>query len=362
MLNSIGLRQPLLGIASTLICISVSLTICAQFPPSTFGSWVALLIMSAIPLQVVIGLVWQGNYPRDLAGMDQPGKGIAIIGMMAVAAAVMTPVILTGVGGGLLPPTPFAVMYTIVSVCTAFWIVAAFQCWPMTAVSTHPAIIGLGVYALAYVSAWVVFHFGFDFGAMRGAPFYAVSLDPHGAFPAWNVLSYTVTTVSVIMWLVMLDFWPTATLATIFPALGRQPLFGLVSAALALSIAGAIWVLGVKVMGMDVVDYLVRVPVSACFGEFVMLVMMQTAPFQTMRQPLKGGLLLVLVVLLAMAMYRLYAVAATLLVGPLPSGAPTYDLDLWIATAMLSVTFPVFVAFGNGLSYWPLSRSRPAGR
>ncbi|CAA7625564.1 conserved membrane hypothetical protein [Candidatus Terasakiella magnetica] len=360
MQNTIGLKQPILGIAATLVAVILSLTICSRFDPATFGSWVALLVMSAIPLQIVIGLVWQSKYPGFLDGMAQPGRGIAIVFMMAAAAAIVTPAILSVVGGWALPPTPFVIMYTIVSVCTAFWLVAVFQCWPMSAVSGHPAVIGIGVYVLAYVSAWVLFRTCFDFGAMKDAPFYIAALDPKGAFPAWNALSYIVTTVAVIMWFVMLDFWPTATLATMIPALGRQPLFGLTSAVLVLAIAAGLWLLGVRVLHMDVVDYMVRVPVSALFGEFIMLVMMQTAPFQTVRQPLKGLILLVLVVILAVAMYAVYKTAATILVGAMPSGAPTYGMDLWIATAMLSVTFPVFVAMGDGFAFWPLSRAAEA--
>ncbi len=106
---------------------------------------------------------------------------------------------------------------------------------------------------------------------------------------------------------------------------------------------------------MDVVDYLVRVPVSALFGEFIMLVMMQTAPFQAVRQPLKGLILLPVVAVLAVITHKLYQVVALALVGPMASGAPTYGLDLWIATAMLAVTFPLFVAYATGFGFWPLA-------
>ncbi|MGE5548557.1 MAG: hypothetical protein ACM33T_16745 [Solirubrobacterales bacterium] len=358
MSNTSGLKQPVLGAVAAIVAIALSLTICAQFSPATLGGWVALAVMSAIPMQIVIGLVWQsGSYPAALARLPQPAKGLAILAVMGVAATVVAPAIQAVVGGNVAPPTPFAIMYTIVSVCTAFWIVAVFQCWPMTAVSKHPAVIGAGVWVLAYVSALVLFRVTFDFSAMKDAPFYAVSLDPHGTSPAWNALSYIVTTVSVIMGFVMLDFWPTATIARAVPAIGRQPVFGVVSALFVLAIAAVMWegcVVGLK---MDVVDYMVRVPVSGLFGEFIMLVMMQTAPFQTTRQPVKGAALLACAAVLAVVMYAVYAKAAILLVGPMPSGAPTYGLDLWIATAMLSITFPVFVAFGDGFAYWPLSRA-----
>ena len=355
--NTFGLKQPFLGIVAALAAVSLSLSICAQFDPATFGSWVALLIMSAIPAQIVIGLVWQSAYPAFLTILPQPVKGAAILAMMLAAAAVMSPVILTLVDGGFGTPKPFAIMYTIVSVCCAFWLVAVFQCWPMAGITKNPGVIGAGIFVLAYVTAFVVFRLAFDFGAMSQAPFYSAALDPKGAAGAWDALSFIVTTVSVIMWFVLLDFWPSATIAAAIPVLGRQPLFGLLNAVLILTVAAVMWWAGVKVLGMDVVDYMVRVPVSGLFGEFIMLVMMQTAPFQSVRQPFKGLLLLALVVVLAVVMYRVYAVAAVLLVGAMPSGAPSYGLDLWIATAMLSVTFPVFVALGDGFAFWPLSRA-----
>jgi hypothetical protein len=356
--NTTGLKQPLLGAVMAIIAIALALFVCRSFAPPVLGSWVAELIMSAIPAQIVIGLVWQSRYPGFIANLTQPAKGIAILGVMAVAAAIMTPVILALVGGGLTPPLPFAIMFTILSVCTCFWAVAVFQCWPFTALGSHPALIGGGVFVLAYVAAWVLFHFGFDFAAMKGAPFYAEALDPKGALPAWSVLAFTVTTVSVIMWFVMLDFWPTATIAAAIPALGRQPLFGLVSGALVLALSWGLWTVFVGLLGMDVVDYMVRVPVSGLFGEFIMLVMMQTAPFQTVKQPVKGLILLVVVAVLALIMYAAYRAAALALVGPMAAGAPGYDLDLWIATAMLSVTFPIFVALGDGFAFWPLSRAK----
>jgi len=354
------MKQPLLGMTMAAAAIVLALFICQSFAPPALGSWVAEIIMSAIPAQIVIGLVWQSRYPAFLSGLGQPARGAAILGLMVLAAAVMTPFILTLVGGGQTPPLPFSIMYTIVSVCTCFWIVALFQCWPMTAAGSHPAVIGGGVFVLSYLVAWVLFHYGFDFAAMKGAPFYTDALDPKGAVSAWPILAFTVTTVSVVMWFVMLDFWPTATLAAAVPALGRQPLFGLASAVLVLTVTSGIWGLFVGLLKMDVVDYMVRVPVSALFGEFIMLVMMQTAPFQAVRQPLKGLILLAVVVVLAPAMYALYRIAALFLVGPMAAGAPGYDLDLWIATAMLSVTFPLFVALGDGFAFWPLSR-REAG-
>jgi hypothetical protein len=355
-----GIKQPLLGILGTILTVGLALAICVQFDGATLTGWVGLVVMSSIPAQIVIIAVWQGSYPAVLATMGQPAKGVAILGMMAVAAAVIAPGILALAGGGVMPPTPFATMFTVISVCTSFWVVPLLQCWPLTAVAKHPVGLGLGVLVLTYLSAWLVWQLGFDFTAMKDAPFYLASLDPHGAVAAWPIFTFIVTASLVIIGLVMFDYWPVTALAAAVPVLGRQPWRAVVSVVLVLAVSEAIWAFCVKALGMDVVDYLVRVPVSGLFGQLIMLHMMQTAPLQGTPQPVKGLIMMAVVVLLAMASYPLYASVALALVGPMASGAPGYQLDIWIATAMLSVTFPIFVTFGDGFGFWPLLRPAAA--
>jgi hypothetical protein len=249
-------------------------------------------------------------------------------------------------------------MFTIVSIGMTLWVVLFFQSWPLTIIAKSPGAIGIGVWVFSYVLTWVVFHTFFDFSVMKGAPFYSDALDPRGLFDAWNALSFIVTAVLVMMFFVVLDFWPVTLLAVAVPVLGRQPLFGIVSSVLAILAAGLLWAAAIVGGGMDVVNYLVRIPVAGLFGVFIMLVMMQTAPFQKVRQPLKGVLLLAVVGVLAAALYKAYAISSEFLVGALPNEAPSHALDIWIATAMLSVTFPLFIIVGDSLAFWPLARTR----
>ena len=79
--------------------------------------------------------------------------------------------------------------------------------------------------------------------------------------------------------------------------------------------------------------------------------------FAGMAQPLKGVLLIVCAKLAMFGMYFLYAWAAPMLArAPLASGAPGYDLELWVATAMLGITFPLIIAFTGFFDFWPLKR------
>ena len=47
------------------------------------------------------------------------------------------------------------------------------------------------------------------------------------------------------------------------------------------------------------------------------------------------------------------------------AGPPGYGLELWLATAWMSVTFPLIVVFCDALGFWPLvgsaRRDAPAG-
>lgn len=350
------IQQPLLGILGTIIVVALSLAICTQFPQASLLSWVAVFIMCTIPTQIILIAVWQGRYPAFIAELGQPAKGIAILAMMGCAAAVIMPVVLVVSGGALAQPSPFVSMFTVLSVCVSFWVMPLFQCWPVSAVTTHPVGIGIGCLLVTYIGAWAVWHLGFDFTAMQGAPFYQAALDPHGAFGAWPALSFIVTASLVIIGLVMFDFWPITKAAEVLPVLGRQPGRTVFAAVLVLAVTSAIYFGFVNGLHMDVVDYQVRVPVSGLFGQLILLHMMQTAPFQSMAQPFKGLALTILVVILAPLTYWLYSVAALTLVGPMPAGAPGYVLDVWIATAMLSVTFPLFVTYGDGFGFWPLKR------
>ena len=44
--------------------------------------------------------------------------------------------------------------------------------------------------------------------------------------------------------------------------------------------------------------------------------------------------------------------------GPLPSGPPGYEREIWLANALLSVTFPFLIYHAVFFGYWPLLRTR----
>lgn len=104
---------------------------------------------------------------------------------------------------------------------------------------------------------------------------------------------------------------------------------------------------------------MVRVPVSFIFGAILVTNMTRFQLFAGVAQPLRGFALVGLAALLAVAMQALYRALAPIVAGTdLPTGPPGYALELWIATAMLAVTFPLLTIVSGYFEFWPLSARR----
>jgi hypothetical protein len=52
----------------------------------------------------------------------------------------------------------------------------------------------------------------------------------------------------------------------------------------------------------------------------------------------------------------MYDVGSLRVTGLLPEGPPAYELEIWLASALLGVTFPVLIFWAEFFSFWPLSR------
>jgi len=356
-----GLKQPLLGIVATILSILASLSIILWFEPEVFGSWVTFLIICCIPAEVVLSLVWQNNYPAPAATLAQPLKGLYLTALAIIAGMVVSVWALKLVPGFNLPaPGPVRLHFIIMTVATILWLVIVWQCWPVAAIKQHPAFIGIGLLILTYLVTWILFRVFWNFGLMAQAPFYVAAADPGGLFRFDQAMAFYITTVGVMLAMVLLDMWPFSLIPPKVPAMGKPYVWGIVMSAWVLLVSYVIYHLFVNVGGMDPTVYLVKVPVSWIFGEFIMLNLMQTAPFQTNRQPGKGILLIVCTVILAVVTFYIYAALCKFVTGGAPSGPPTYAFELWIASAMLAVTFPMIVVFTGFMNYWPLMEGMPS--
>jgi len=149
------------------------------------------------------------------------------------------------------------------------------------------------------------------------------------------------------------DLWPL----TRSPRVMKQPVLGLVWTAIALVLAGIAFYVGVTLIGMDVVAFLVSVPVPFIFGTIVVLNMLQGSLFAKLPQPTKGVLNVLAVVVIGTGLSRIYGALAPTVTGSLKSGPPAYDFEIWLASALLSVTFPFLIFYAEFFKMWPLKKT-----
>jgi hypothetical protein len=60
---------------------------------------------------------------------------------------------------------------------------------------------------------------------------------------------------------------------------------------------------------------------------------------------------------IGLVLAHLYISLSPIVTGALPSGPPEYQREIWLANALLSVTFPFLIYHAVFFSYWPLVRS-----
>lgn len=345
------LKQPLLGILATALVVAIALGFISLFSVAVFTGWVSYFLLCVIPMQIVTAVTWGCN-PSFVAGQRQPVKGLVLTVSALVVGLIVATLCFTLIGGSLDPPTPMLTMYSIVSVVVTFWAAIMWGGWPFTTLMKNPVAAGLTMLVACYVVNYALFRIFFDYGFMQGAPVYVAAQDPHGLFPAWQALVFYITALSAMFFMVNFDLWPLTT----FPAVMRQPVLGLVWTLVALVLGGIAFYIGVSVMGIEVVAFMVSVPVPFIFGTIVVQNMLQRSLFATHAQPVKGILNVVAVIVIGQALARMYGWLAETVSGPLNAGPPTYDFEIWLASALLSVTFPFLIFYAEFFQFWPLQK------
>ncbi len=353
----LGLKQPILGILGTILVMAVSLSLISLFDFQMFAGWMSYGLLCLIPMQIVVGVTWGTNYPVFAARCRQPLKGTLLMLSTIIVGAIVVPAYLAVVGGNAKPPSPMLMHATITSVVVTFWAAIIFGSWPFKAVIRNQVAAGLALVTACYAINYVFFRIFFDYAFMQGAPFYAAlaSQDPHGMFNALNALVFEVSFLIGLFMPAAFDLWPF----TNFPALMKQPLLGIVWTFVALAIAGVAFTVGIGVLKMDVMAFLVTVPVPYIFGTIVVLNMLQNSLFGKLTQPAKGIANVIAIVLVGSALAQLYRALIPMVTGELRAGPPTYDVEIWTASALLSVTFPFLIFFSEFFKFWPLGKADP---
>ena len=344
------MKQPALGLAASAIVIVVALAYISLFAFPTFAGWVSFFMLGLIPMQVVAVVLWGGN-PGFVKSLAQPAKGIVLVLVTVVVAAVTTTAAFAIVGEGVSPPGPIPSHFAVVVVPTTFWLAIMMGGWPFTSLIKNPVVAGFAVLVAAYVLTYVEFRVFFNYDYMRGAPVYLASA-PSGLFNGVTALVFHVTALAVMFLVLCFDLWPMTSL----PSLMKQPTLGIVWSLITLGGAAlAMWV-GVGVFGMDPMAFLTGVTAPFIFGTIIVLNMLQNSLVGSMAQPAKGLVNAVAAIATGVVLARLYESLAPSVTGVLASGPPAYDLEVWLANALLSVTFPFLIYHAVFFGYWPLTK------
>jgi len=348
------MKQPGLGVVATILVMAIALGFVSLFSFPMFAGWVAYFLLCVIPIQIVMAVTWGTEQPRTAAKTPQPVRGVMLTLFSLVIGLVVAILALRFVGAAVTPPAPILAHWVIVSVPVMFWAAIMFGGWPFTKLIKNPLLAGLTMLVACYVVNGVLFRIFFNYEFMQGAPVYVASIDPHGMFNGWSALVFYVTALAGMFFIICFDLWPFTTM----PALMQQPVLGLVWTIGALLLGAIAFYVGINVMHMDVVAFLVAVPVPFIFGSIVVLNMLQNSLFGKMAQPVKGIANVVAVVVIGTVLSKVYGALAPTVSGTLNAGPPGYDFEIWLASALLSVTFPFLIFFAEFFKYWPLAGAR----
>jgi len=350
------MKQPALGIVASVLVMAISLGFVSIFAFPTFAGWVAYLLICFIPMEIVVGITWGCQNPGFAARRKQPMKGILLALLTLAVGAIVAAVHHRTVGGAISPPVPMLAMCMIISVLTTFWMAIMWGGWPFTKLFKNPVAAGLVMLVAAYAINFAIFRIFFNYSFMGQIPPNLAALDPHGMFNAWNALVFYLTVIGIMFVDLNFDLWPF----TKFPALMQQPTLGIVWTISALILGGIAFYIGVGLLGMDVVAFMVKVPIPFIFGTIIVLNMLQGSFFAKFTQPLKGLLNFIASAVIGTLLALIYGALAPLVTGTVNPGPPTYDYEIWLASALLAVTFPLLIFYAEFFQFWPLRRAEQA--
>ena len=344
------MAQPGLGIAASVIAMAISLAFVSLFDFPSFAGNVTFFTLCLIPMQVMAVVLWGAN-PPFLAKMGQPAKGLALLALTIVVAVFVFPLALRVAGESISPPGPIPAHFAIIAVPTTFYLCVIFGGWPFNTLFKNPVVAGFVTLVAAYVVTYLVFRTFFNYDFLRGAPVYLASA-PQGLFMGVMAMVFYVTVLAGMFVVIHFDLWPLTTQ----PAIMKQPVLGIVWLVVAIVLAAIAFQIGVVSMGTDPMIFLTRVTVPFIFGTIIVLNMLQNSLFAKLAQPVKGVANVVAAAVIGLALAAVYGALAPTVTGALPSGPPGYEYEIWLANALLSVTFPVLIFLAAYFGFWPLAK------
>lgn len=338
----------------TLFLLLLALSMIFFMDDGFYQNWFGFLAISSIPALVIINAVWQFSYPAMLARITgQPWRGISFTLLAIGLGMIIAFASAHWIGHGITPPTPFLMMFIILSVVAVMWQLMVFEGWPFNGLSN--ALKGWAMLVTSYVLAYLLYLVFFDFSLLSGIPESWLAIAPQGMFEPWTAIVYSITTLGVIFAFQLAECRPFAALKTRQSLCSKQPFYGLLFGAAVLVISLLVFWLMTGYFELDPVAFMVRAPVSFLFGLFLIMDTTGNQMFLAIRQPWRGLLLIVLSMMLGGLMCSGYEWFMYGVVDQIVSGAPSYSAELWLANAMLSMTFPLILIYCHFFKFWPLS-------
>jgi hypothetical protein len=341
-----GLKQPWLGIGATVLIIGLAFLAILPWSYSTFGGVFSDVMMCMIPVSAVIGMLWQGARPQAIAQLPQPLRGATFTALGGAVGTVAFFVLSATIGGGK-GATPFLGFGIILSVVVTFMIALMWGCWPFTLIR-NKLLAGLAFLATAYAATALLTR-TLNFAFLAGAPFYG-GMDPAGPIPAWDGLVGAITCLAAMFVVLHFDL-PVER----FPRLLKQPVLGLLWTVAAIVVGWSSYLLGTRVFALTPDAFLVTVPVPFIFGSVVLLTPLGGSATRRLKGPAKGAVGAVVAMVLGSVLARIYVLLMPVLTRDVP--ATQLDHNLWLATALLGVTFPFLAWHHDYFQLWPLLRA-----
>ena len=338
-----GLKQPWLGIAATVLIIGLAFLAILPWSYSTFGGVFSDVMMCMIPVSAVIGMLWQGATPQAIAQLPQPLRGATFTALGGAVGTVVFFILSATLGGGK-GATPFLGFGIILSVVVTFMLALMWGCWPFTLIR-NKLLAGLAFLATAYaVTALLTRTLNFSF--LAGAPFYE-GMDPAGPIPAWDGLVGAITCLAAMFVVLHFDL-PVER----FPRLLKQPVLGVLWTVAANVVGWGAYLLATRVLALAPDTFLVTVPVPFIFGSVILLTPLGASATRRFAGPVKGAVGALVAMVLGSVLARVYLLLMPLLTRDIP--ATQLDHNLWLATALLGVTFPFLAWHHDYFQLWPL--------
>ena len=346
------MRTISVSVSLAIYIIFLSLLVIVGMSHDFFNNWAGFLSISGIPALIIISNVWEGKAPflSDKKPRILHISVLALIGFLV--GYVVSKYAVFMFGNNATPPTVVAMMFVIFTVVMTIWVLLVFQGWPFTQNISHPVALVAALLFLIYLLATVLYFILFDFSGFGGLSADTYDRLPTGIFEPWFIIVTMITTLAVIFAFTLFEQMPLK----IFTDRLAQPFSGLLTLGVVLIISWAIMQI-VFTLKIDYVDFMVRGPISFLFGLFIVQDTTGNTLFLNKSKSFRGVILTSICLILGLSLYQAFEVFQGWWTVDLIAGSPIYQKELWLANAMLSVTFPMIIVIMSFFKGWPIIKN-----